>query len=598
MAVRYNHLALSYVSRLRNRLDNARRRRKPLAPWVEVRLGGEIEELPVEFASPLVMQLWSRLLGASASWSVWSLSRLFARLAADSRVQGAVVRLECVAAPSTYQSLRTVLMRFRERGKRLLAYGESFTPFQYYLAAACDWVVMPPAAEWGVTGLASEFVFLKEALDQVGIRAEAFPVSPFKTAFDALTRSDFSAESRAQAEWLLDARFEELVRGIAQGRGLEVQRVRELIDAAPISAEEAVRCGLLDEALYSDQLDDFLKSRIPSAREQRPSRWRRLWTYASKRLPPPIRERLSVPADSEEQLIAPLSRALRALVRLESPPRASEVAVVEIRGLIAEGRSRALPFPSGVGEVSGAEDVSELLRKVGRDPAVKAVVLHVNSGGGSALASDHIAQEVRRLRARKPVVVYMGGVAASGGYYVSAFANAIVAQPLTITGSIGVIALKLEALSALRRLGVNSVVLRRGKRAALLSESVPLDADGREALTRSVWRAYERFKQVVSEGRGLPLEDLEPICGGRVWTGAQALERRLVDATGDLTVAIATARRLAQLPPDPTFSAQCRLAPRPLRWPIGGVLSGVRWLRGLARRSSLWMVVPFVVLPE
>ncbi len=548
---------------------------------------------------PLLAQLLDRLLGSSDSWSVWSLRRLFDRLSADDRVRGAVLRVQCSATPAVCQSLRTILLRFRARGKHLVAYGDSFTPFQYYLACACDSVLMPPSAEWGVTGFASEFIFLKDALDRIGVRAEAIQVSPFKSAFDALTRSDFSAESRAQAEWLLDARYDALVRAVAESRKLDVARVQALIDVAPLGADEAVQCGLLDAALHEDQLEDFLKSRfgdVPA--RQKPRRLQRVWMQVAERLPAEFRRQLQQQSEDAARLIAPFSRAQRALVRLEPPRRAGEVAVVEIRGLIAEGKSRHLPFPSGLNEVSGAEDVAEQLRRLARDAAIKAVVLHVNSNGGSALASDLIARELRQLRARKPVVAYMSGVAASGGYYVAALANHIVAQPLTITGSIGVISLKLETQQALQRLGVNSVVLRRGRRAALLIDTVPLDADGREALTRSVQRVYERFKQIVAEGRALSLDELEPICGGRVWTGAQALERRLVDALGDITDAIAKARALAALSPDPHYHVRLYSAPRAARFSLPLLFGSLNSLRDLMRRERLWLLSPFIALPD
>jgi protease-4 len=466
------------------------------------------------------------------------LRRLFAQLAYDKRVQGVVLKINCFAAPAVYQSLSEALADFRRRGKRLIAYAEQFGPFQYYLACACDEIIMPPSAEWDVLGFYNEYVFLKDAIDRLAVKVDVVNVSPFKSAGDPFVRNDFSAEAREQAEWLLEARFDELVRGIAEGRRLDPAQVRAMIDRAPFSAPQAVELGLLDKALYEDELDEYLKDALPPPAPGRPVE------RLTKRLRPKQQgeARACISVDAvRRRLRTPFERYTR-----------QAIAVVPIEGLISPGQSRRLPLPLPFldDQLAGAESTVALLRAAEQDDRIAAVILFVNSSGGAALASDLIARAVRRLKRKKPVVAYMSGVAASGGYYVSALANCIVAQPLTITGSIGVVALRPYTREAFERVGVHRVTLQRGKRAGLFSDAEPVDDEKRQVLADLVERAYQAFKQLVAEGRSIPIESLEPICGGRVWTGAQAQAHGLVDALGSFELAIEKARTLAGLPAD------------------------------------------------
>ena len=235
-------------------LANFVRRRRQIPPYLFLALSGEIGEFP----PPRPQLPFARYLMPAEPANLSSLRRQFEQLALDPRVQGLVLKIECVASGATFQSLRQMLLDFRAHGKRVIAWGHSFGPFQYYLACACDQIVMPPSGEWSVIGLLREYTFFKDALEQLGVGIEVINVSPFKSAFDQFVRTDFSAESRAQAEWLLNAQFDELVRGIAAGRKLSEDQVRGLIDAAPYGAREAVEHGLLDAALYEDELEAFV----------------------------------------------------------------------------------------------------------------------------------------------------------------------------------------------------------------------------------------------------------------------------------------------------------------------------------------------------
>ncbi len=581
-------------------LRNRWRRRRKFPPFVIFPLEGEIVELPP--SRPELPLFLARLVPMpSGPLSVSELRRTFERLALDPRVKGVVLRIECMANPAVYQSLRDLLMRFRNSGKRLVAYAESLGPFQYYLACACDQVVMPPSAEWNVLGFYNEYLFLKDALDRLGVGVDVVNVSPFKSAGDIFSRNDFSPDSRAQAEWLLDARFDALVRGIAEGRNLSPERVRELIDCAPLSAREAVQHGLLDAALYEDELERFLIPEPPAAVDGRIARLAQRIEKVAPGLADDLRRAQHAAAERAQRACINLEEVRRSLLIpiVEYAPRV--VGVVKVEGLIVPGTSRRLPipFPLTGEQIAGSSSIAQAIRRAEADDHVAAVILYVDSGGGSVLASDLIAREVRRLRAKKPVVAYMGGTAASGGYYVSALANCIVAQPLTITGSIGVIAFKPNTREAFEKLGVHRVALQRGRRAALFSDAEPMDEESRAVFAGLVARAYEDFKQLVAEGRAIAPEALEPICGGRVWTGAQAKDRRLVDALGDFTVALEKARELGGLPSDKRAAAVVITPPRramlppaflAVAHPARVAFDGLRELCELLIETSVWAV--------
>jgi protease-4 len=275
------------------------------------------------------------------------------------------------------------------------------------------------------------------------------------------------------------------------------------------------------------------------------------------------------------------------------------IGVVGVEGLIVPGVSRRspLPIPLFGGEVAGSGSVAQALRRAETDDNIAAVILYVDSSGGSALASDLIAREVKRVRSKKPVVVYMGGVAASGGYYVSALAHRIVAQPLTITGSIGVIMLKPNTQETYEKLSLHRTILQRGERASLNSDAAPLSEQEREVVAGLVARSYDDFKHVVAEGRNLKVEALEPICGGRVWTGSQAKEHGLVDALGDFTYAVEKARELADLPIDKRIAAIMIMPPR--KWvlpqaftadPAQLLVNRMSELRSLLLSTRAWAV--------
>ncbi|HSK82982.1 MAG TPA: signal peptide peptidase SppA, partial [Rubrobacter sp.] len=412
---------------------------------------------------------------------------------------------------SAIEELRREILAFRSRGGRVVAYFADPADIRsYYLACAADEILATPLADLNVVGMRARVDFLKDALDNLGLEVEVVAVSPYKSAGERFVSNDFSRESREQAGRLLDRRFEEVVDAISDGRGLSRVEVRAKIDLAPYGAREALSEGLLDGVLYEDEVPRRFGS---EERRARLAEWGR----------------------AQGSLHMPYRRRSR-----------NKVALVTLSGAIVRGRSRRLPFPLPFvgGEQAGSDSVVAALRVAEKNRRVTAVLFYVDSPGGDALASDLIWREVERISARKPVVVLMGNVAASGGYYVSAAASHVVARRGTLTGSIGVLAIRLAALGLYEKLGINPVALERGARAGLLDPSRRPSPDEMRVIEGQIGRIYTEFKDRVARGRGMELFDLEGVAGGRVWTGAEALDLGLVDETGGFREALGKAREL------------------------------------------------------
>jgi protease-4 len=496
-------------------LNSWRRVWRRRVDYVYVDISGELPEFSPK--PPLAQ----RLAGTRPPLSLAMLRSRFQRITADPHTRGVVLVLRNMNVGwATLQSLRDEMARLRSNGKRVVAYLPGADTRIYFAACAADEILMPETANLNLLGLLTEAVFLRDTLHMVGLEAEVTAVSPYKSGGDRFTRSDISPESREQLERLLDQRYAMLLAAIATGRGLDDSgAVRALIDAAPYSAPEARRANLIDGVCYEDELEARLAQQA-GVEKIRLRHWR-----AARRM-----------------LRLPYRRYQR-----------RTVAVLSLEGAIMPGRSRVVPVPVPVlgGRQVGNESVAQALRQIERNERVAALVLHINSPGGDSFASDLIWREVQRIRQSKPVVVSMGDVAASGGYYIAACANIIFAQPATLTGSIGVFALRPVAAGLLERLHVNTTVFNRGARAGLLAASLPPSDDERDVFRRLVFESYATFKQRVCSGRNMADEQLEPIAGGRVWTGTEAQQVRLIDEMGGLPAAIARARSLAELPADP-----------------------------------------------
>jgi protease-4 len=432
------------------------------------------------------------------------------------------------------QELRRAVAEFADAGKTTIAWAESFGEFsagnlQYYLATAFEKIWLQPSGDLGLTGIAVERVFLRGLLDKLGADFQVATRHEFKSAAEQLTQTGFSAPAREATDRMTASVTEQLVQAISERRGLSRDKVGELIDAGPFLAARAQAEGLVDQLGYRDEVYD--EARKLAGQD---SAVVHLGRYARGK-----------------------ALAERARTTVTTLPGSHEpgVALIYATGPIRRGRSgRGL-----MGGAIGSDTIAGAIRSAVKDETIRAIVLRVNSPGGSYVASDTIWREVVRARAGgKPVVASMGDVAASGGYYISMAADEIVAQPGTITGSIGVLTGKPVLGEALGRAGVTSDLISHGAHAAMFSQLRPF-SDSEWALVND-WldHIYADFTGKVAAGRGMTAAQVHEVAKGRVWTGADALARGLVDELGGLDRAAAVARRRAGLP----ATAPLRVYPR------------------------------------
>ena len=410
------------------------------------------------------------------------------------------------------QEIRDAVADYRESGKPIVGYLEFGLAPAYYLASACDEVVMTPSSPLILLGVAAYELFLRGALDKIGLEADMVAAGDYKTAINQYTETTFTPEHREATDALVRDMYEQLADGIAEGRGMTPARVRALIDEGPFVSADAVRHGLVDELAYEDEL--------------------------LARLAPDDDEPTTIDAAAYRRVSA---RSLG----LGGGPR---IAVVYAEGPILMGSAGgSLP---GMAQIVGSRSTSRAVRQAREDDSIEAIVLRVNSPGGDATASDIIWRELVLARDEKPLVASMSGVAASGGYYIAAPAHAIVAQPGTVTGSIGVFGGKFAARGALEKLGIGMEGVTYGANADLLSPVDRFSDAGRASMQAQLDDTYERFLQVVADGRKMSRDAVDAVGQGRVWTGRQALERGLVDELGGLRHAVELAKAEAGIDAD------------------------------------------------
>ena len=473
--------------------------------WVLLDLEGEYAEEVSD--APL-----ARLLG-DPSTSFLDLLLLIRDAGEDPRVAGMVVRVRPLAIGwAKAQEIREALVRFRSTGKPLHAYLElelSGGSLEYFLASAADRVHVPPGAAAPVTGLLAQYVFLGGVWEKLDIDMQVLKIREYKTAGDMLSEKTMTTWHREMANALLDSLYEQLVDAIAADRQLEPAAVRAAIDAGPATPDELQQAGLVDDAQFLDDL------RLVLVGEE--GEWLAADDYAAARWPLP-----------------------------GAPVATQQVAVLYGVGAVTTGESESSP---GGGESSmGADTLIEAFNDIAADDAISAVVFRIDSPGGSALASDLIWQAAQRARARKPVIVSMSDVAASGGYYVAAPGTRIVASPGTMTGSIGVVMAKPNVRGLLDKLGINTVELQRGEMASMLSVNESFTPAQLTRIKSTMEYVYDLFVERVADGRGLDAVQVNEVGRGRVWTGAQARQNGLVDELGGFFTAINAAKTAAGIP--------------------------------------------------
>jgi protease-4 len=462
------------------------------------------------------------------------LHRVIERLekaAGDDRVKGVVLSIESPdLGRARADELRAAVARLRKAGKPVAAHLVGSEPVHYMVALACDTITMPPAATLEITGVRAEVTFFKQLLDTLGVQAEILQVGEFKGAGEPLTRSTMSPQLRAQYEAFVGDLFEQLVERIAADRKLAPEKVRELVDTGVFTPDAAREAGLIDAVGYEDEVAAALAKKVELA-EPKIAR-----DYAARKM------------DNDFSGIGGLVKLVEMLSgqkQTAASGKQKQVAIVHVTGEIAEGKGRDDLLAGGA---AGSDAVIEAIRDAAQDDKVAAIVLRIDSPGGSALASDLIWREAERTK--KPVVASLSDTAASGGYYVAVAADKIVAAPGTLTGSIGVVGGKIAVGNALDRYGVHTDVVSKGKNAGWLSMQTPFTAAEREAFMATMKDVYRLFTTKVAAGRKLDLAKLETLAEGRVFTGRMAKEAGLVDRLGTLDDAIDEAKQLAGLAAD------------------------------------------------
>lgn len=426
--------------------------------------------------------------------------------AQDDKIKGILLDLSSVNAGfATMQEIRDALLEFKESGKFIVAYSEYYTQKAYFLASVADQVYIHPEGGLDFKGLATEISFLKGTLDKLGVDMQIVKVGTYKSAVEPLIQDQMSEANREQVTAYVQSIYQEFLSDISDSRQISTDSLHRLADQLLVTnASEAVQYGLADGVLYMDELLGELKGRLG--------------------------------LDEEADIRAVQLRQYKPQIDVKERLRKDRIAVLYAVGEITSGE--------GSEEVIGSAKIARELRKLRKDEYVKGVVFRINSPGGSALASDVIWREVALLREEKTVIVSMGDVAASGGYYIAAAADSIFAQPNTLTGSIGVFG-TIPNMQKLwnTHLGITFDGVKTGKHADFLSGnfSRPLTRDEEAILQNEVNRVYETFIKRVADGRSLSIAQVDSIGQGRVWSGEQAVDIGLVDRLGSLEDAIVAA---------------------------------------------------------
>jgi len=452
------------------------------------------------------------------------------KAAQDPEIDGVILKLESYQLGwARLMELRDSLLELRKAGKKVFLYKENYSATDLMLAAAADRVSMPETGMVSMPGLAIEMMYMKGLLDKLHVKFDVVHIGEFKTAGESMVRETMSDAQRRSLDPILDEFFATMVKSIAAGRGLKEDDVRKLIDKGIFYGAEAQKVGLVDRIEYYDQFVAGMKAMYPGKKVVKSNKF----------------GMGKGPKIDPNNPMAAFSMLMNAFMGGQKKPREKgpRIAVIYCTGAITSGKSQ-YDWTGGIASM-GSETIVKAIDKARKDDDVKAIVLRVNSPGGSALASDMIWRAVARAKEKKPVIASMGDVAASGGYYVSMNADAIFAEPQTITGSIGVVGMVPNLNEFFPWVGISMQRLTRGKRAAAFNTTAGMGPEDKEILRATMKALYGDFVAKVAAGRGKTPAEIEPLARGRVWTGRAALEHGLVDQLGGLRDAIAFARTKA-----------------------------------------------------
>ncbi len=497
----------------------------PSSAVLAVNLEGPIAELTAE--DPIAEMFGEQPL------SLRDLRWALVRAAEDDRIEGVRLRIGAFGGGfAVTQELRDLIQGVRASGKWTSAYMDTageFTPGNkvYYLASACDEISLHPGGDVNLIGFSVRSPFIRGTFDKLGIKPEFPGRGAYKTARFMYTERDFTPEAREMTEWLVGSIFDQLVDGVAQGRGMEPDEVRNIIDRGPFLGDETQEAGLVDH--------------------------REDWTTFTERI-------------DEKAGSAKMVGLHSYLSRSSSRSRGAKIAVVTAVGGIMRGESRREFNPLfGMNDIMGSETIARAFRNIRKDNDIKAVVFRIDSPGGSALASEIIRQEMARTAEKIPIVVSMSNVAGSGGYWITCGAHRIVADPATITGSIGVLTGHLNMESFYNdKLGITFGKADFGANADIYGGLEDWNDQQRAIVDRVLDKIYDRFVTLVSESRGMSWDEVDAIGSGRVFTGVQARENGLIDEVGGFDIALIEAKGLAGIDVD----AEVRLVdfPRAKPW--------------------------------
>lgn len=460
---------------------------------------------------------WRKLFGGTDQ-SLSNLILQFKKAKVDKRIKIVILEIDMSGVGwGKSEEIRDAIADFRSSGKPVYAYMEYGMNKEYYIASACDKVYLAPPGELFINGLAADVMFFRGSLDKLGIYPDIFQIGQYKSAGDMFTRKDMSDAHKEFMNSLLDDLFNRYVDAIAKGRGKTSDQVRAIIDDAPYGSAKAKDAGLIDGVAYREELEKELKTKL-GYKEADP---------------------LRIVKGSEYSQVEPESLGLN---------EGERIAVIYASGDIGSGQST--DSPSGNTSI-GSDTLSKAIDDARDDKTIKAIVIRVDSPGGSGLASDIIWHSVVAAKEKKPVVISMSDVAASGGYYIACGASKIVAQPSTITGSIGVVAGKPVMKGFYDWLGLSNQYIMRGKNAGMFRETEKFSDEERAKFEDWIKNTYYNdFVPKVAKGREKDAAYIDSIAQGRVWTGFQGKERGLVDEFGGLDRAIEVAKDLAKIPKD------------------------------------------------
>ncbi len=461
---------------------------------------------------------WQKLLKPRGK-SLQDLEGELRTVAKTPRVKGVILQLsELNLTLAQLQSLSETIKELQEKGKEVITWASSYDTFSYFLAAAGDRILLQNGGVVHTLGFANRQLYLKNALDWCGIEFDVVQISPYKSALEPFTRTNMSEEVREMMEWLTDSSYQQFLQAVIKGRRLKKEKVQLLIDKTPLFGEEAIKTGAVDDLVNAEDLPRFLGGKDKPAKVLS-------WDECGKIFPRPM------------------------------PPLPGKyIAILRVQGNIVDGKSRRpplrppAPIPFLFDQMTGDLTFVQQARQVLRDKRIKAVLLYIDSGGGSATSSEAITSILNKINQKKPLVAFMGSIAGSGGYYVATPASHIVARPATVTGSIGVITAKIVNSRLLEKLLLNRETIQRGKKDLFASPEEPFTKEEKEKAWEFINHIYELFVKRVSESRNMSPEDVKDVGGGKVWTGEQALQHGLVDELGGLETALSRLRQLAKLP--------------------------------------------------